>query len=451
MLKHIPKSDINLRPFKVYKTFTATETSSGYDVSIAEDSTDLGYTDNVLLEKKALYHRLKTMYYNGDNSLNPFLSYGTFKPVYTITETAKQRSLKERAIVLTIPQIKFGEQIKPNSIYLQNLINVGNEEIYDDGYGNLISNYSSYTFTKMDIETKEFWFIDADNNLVKTYLVDYTIGAGLDIEDSILLLENEDTFYLIQIDVEASTISFLGIFKNTNVNVPIIGNVFYSHGIITITRETQIDGTRENALSEYNLTYKSTNTIYENEYLLVVGEDEFNVSTNPTSYVEMNIETGSIDLGNSTKYQIDATGIPLPVNGGFILYLDNGGSEVTLAIDENIVYNFYASEILSDNLIGCSLQQFRKNNVVSWRNSEKYQRTTLNNPYISAYNGISASGFDVYEYSSSIDTMGSYLAPYITTIGLYDDNMDMIAVAKLAKPVKSMPDLPVNFLVRFDT
>ena len=60
-------------------------------------------------------------------------------------------------------------------------------------------------------------------------------------------------------------------------------------------------------------------------------------------------------------------------------------------------------------------------------------------------------GFDEYDYSSSIDTTGSYLAPYVTTIGLYDDNNDMIAVAKLPQPIKSLPDYPVNFIVRFDT
>lgn len=56
-----------------------------------------------------------------------------------------------------------------------------------------------------------------------------------------------------------------------------------------------------------------------------------------------------------------------------------------------------------------------------------------------------------YEYSSSVDTTGSFLAPYITTIGLYDDNYDLVAVAKLARPVKSLPEFPVNFLVRFDS
>jgi hypothetical protein len=60
-------------------------------------------------------------------------------------------------------------------------------------------------------------------------------------------------------------------------------------------------------------------------------------------------------------------------------------------------------------------------------------------------------GFADYEYSSSLDRTGSYLAPYITTIGLYDDELNMVAVAKLPQPIKSLPDYPVNFIVRFDT
>jgi len=60
-------------------------------------------------------------------------------------------------------------------------------------------------------------------------------------------------------------------------------------------------------------------------------------------------------------------------------------------------------------------------------------------------------GFADYEYSSSLDRTGSYLAPYITTIGLYDDELNMVAVAKLPQPIKSLPDYPVNFIIRFDT
>ena len=60
-------------------------------------------------------------------------------------------------------------------------------------------------------------------------------------------------------------------------------------------------------------------------------------------------------------------------------------------------------------------------------------------------------GFEHWESSGSIDITGSYLAPYITTVGLYDDNCDLVLVAKLPKPIKSFPDIPINFIVRFDT
>lgn len=40
--------------------------------------------------------------------------------------------------------------------------------------------------------------------------------------------------------------------------------------------------------------------------------------------------------------------------------------------------------------------------------------------------------------------------PYITTIGLYNDNHDLVAVAKLATPLKKRKDIDVNIIIRFD-
>jgi hypothetical protein len=59
--------------------------------------------------------------------------------------------------------------------------------------------------------------------------------------------------------------------------------------------------------------------------------------------------------------------------------------------------------------------------------------------------------FNEYEASSSLDQTGSFLAPMITTIALYDNELNMVAVAKLPQPIKSLPDYPVNFIIRFDT
>ena len=59
--------------------------------------------------------------------------------------------------------------------------------------------------------------------------------------------------------------------------------------------------------------------------------------------------------------------------------------------------------------------------------------------------------FGYYEDYVSLDPTGSFLAPYITTIALYDNELNMVAVAKLPQPIKSTPDYPINFIIRFDS
>jgi hypothetical protein len=67
------------------------------------------------------------------------------------------------------------------------------------------------------------------------------------------------------------------------------------------------------------------------------------------------------------------------------------------------------------------------------------------------WNGIQIKPeFLAYYESSSIDPTGSYLAPYITTIGLYD-GQELVAIAKLGQPIKNPMDYPITFCVRWDS
>ena len=40
--------------------------------------------------------------------------------------------------------------------------------------------------------------------------------------------------------------------------------------------------------------------------------------------------------------------------------------------------------------------------------------------------------------------------PYITSIGLYNDDGQMLAVGKLAEPVEKRDDIDMNFIIRWD-
>ena len=57
-------------------------------------------------------------------------------------------------------------------------------------------------------------------------------------------------------------------------------------------------------------------------------------------------------------------------------------------------------------------------------------------------------GTDKFRLTSSMTGAGA--GPYITAVGLYDNNNDLMAVAKLARPRKKPTDLPITFKVQID-
>jgi len=75
----------------------------------------------------------------------------------------------------------------------------------------------------------------------------------------------------------------------------------------------------------------------------------------------------------------------------------------------------------------------------------------VNKSFYNAGTKIINTEFNNYEDYVSLDPTGSFLAPYITTIALYDNELNMVAVAKLPQPIKSTPDYPINFIIRFDS
>ena len=51
---------------------------------------------------------------------------------------------------------------------------------------------------------------------------------------------------------------------------------------------------------------------------------------------------------------------------------------------------------------------------------------------------------------SGLVSSGVDFSPYITSVGLYDDNNDLLAVAKFTSPVKKPTDLPMTFKLQID-
>ena len=312
MIKEIPKSDVIVRPFKVYKEWTLDETDitplyGTLQTDLYDSDTD--DTNSNGISKRTLYDSVYAQFYLNPATASVLTEVGN-RQSYASTN---ERIMGDTIGVIPIPHEYYGEGIKIGTLELQ----YGAVSVSDDGNSNLVDNSGN-----------------------------------------------------------------------------IKGNVFYDRGLIVVTKDV-VD---ETTLSNYQISYRSTMTIYENEIFLSVNENEFNVSQNPTAVFE------------------------------------DGGSKIEIVTNRK-------DKLLAANQFTTS--SYYKSGIKSIRNSQY--------PYVSNFDGVSVGSFDDYITSGSVDQTGSYLAPYITTIGLYDEALNMVAVAKLPKPIKSLPDYPVNFIVRFDT
>lgn len=124
-------------------------------------------------------------------------------------------------------------------------------------------------------------------------------------------------------------------------------------------------------------------------------------------------------------------------------YLDINGDGVVDAYDANLILRYY--------------NRIRTNKLVEGNITVGSTRTTADDVrnLLDIYTGINQDKvihpyFYNYLASSSYDKTGSYLSTYVTTIGLYDDDYNMVGVAKLGTPLKILQDYPINFIVSWD-
>ena len=75
----------------------------------------------------------------------------------------------------------------------------------------------------------------------------------------------------------------------------------------------------------------------------------------------------------------------------------------------------------------------------SW--SEEEYNYSQNPTVISGSND----GSKLYDFAT-----GSYFSPYITTVGMYNEQMDLLAVGKLAQPLPSSRTTDTTILVNID-
>jgi len=167
-----------------------------------------------------------------------------------------------------------------------------------------------------------------------------------------------------------------------------VGNVFYEHGIIALTNR---------------------NAIYTGSGL-GTGADGFSVQFQAT-----NTACEHEYMCHVEEYQFNGTTNPSIVVG-------RSGS-IQIPQGARYIYNESLENPQYENTIDLVLPAASSSYQLSYSAGTEYQNFST----------------------------GSEFGTYITNIGLYNDENELLAISKLSNPIKNDKDLPISFLVRFDS
>lgn len=426
MLKNIAKSNVQHRSFKVYKKFYASEgdypvlklydkTSSLHSASGSFDASTFEKTISGSVinsyHKHPMYKSIRHKYFIQNDLVKMF---GNISNLY---DFANERRLEETIYVIDIDQIKYGEGIKPSSISLTSPQVASGSKVTDDGKGNLYSKTTEYNWIRADFNqftnnfSKGIDIVFSDTN-TDPLNIRAQQPYGVDFQNPLIKLTFEgdtDDRTIQRMDAFTDTIqtgsqgtitiaeglNFLG----SGLEQIQVGNVFYADGLIMFTTLSEGED-----ITDYDLEYRSTKTVHELEVLCQAGDCEFNYSQNPSA----------IDVTVSGSY----TFVPTPIGPRRFGRPPRNWDSEPVKIKEVTTID---------------------------RTAEYYGSVTS-----SVTNEFATGSWDDYYTYSLTDPTGSYLTTFVSTIGLYDDNNNLVAVAKLPKPIKKYPDMAVNFIVRMD-
>lgn len=299
----------------------------------------------------------------------------------------QERVIGTTGYVISLPQKKYGEGVQPKSLILKDLTN--DVQFTDDGFGNITSRFAKYILSSINFETGEIIIVDSEGEEFIGTLFTTPGVPAIDLESGLVKMTfGSDTDTIYVMSIDLEEGSI-----QFELALDFDGQDIdqLRFGNVIYSEGLIILNDTATQMSSYVLDFKATKTISELEILLTSKAGEFNVSQAP--------------------------------------------SAVTMEISGS-----YETEITSDvGIVGGT----QKITVV-----DDIQQT----PYISgSYNPSISGSWDDYDTSASYDPTGSYLTPFISTIGIYDKAGDMIAIAKLPQPIKNLPDYDMNFLVRLDT
>ena len=499
VFKKIDTADIQINPFQANKSFTVysgSATSSALTLQGVYIDTnvlpligsELTYNDASNIDgslQSVTYFSINHLYYKNKNQ--PYNNFGQTNLNFI------KKHLYETASILSFPQNKVGEGIKLSSFTLS----VPNTASFtSDDYGNVNDSNFDTSSIISDVKYYEGFneYFDTNRITYESNNVTYVDGVNASNGDQLPIglsayftgssyiksilpgAYNRDENYAISFYVSganASTSNQLIITKASSSRSP------------QYPFRVELSGSNQIVFSvagtnEYSM--QVTSSIVADQWRHVVCEKS---GSTLNMYVD-----GTLHVSASDPELLTAQCSPVTASDARIDNLDNlyiggfGSSSLNLSgkLDEIRIYNksLTSTEVgyLADRTEGGTFIQtgvvgnvFEKQGIVVLSTTDYRYHDMINFPYTASYK----STVSIYELgvttridqgdfnmstnvSLTKDDNESYrcfvasssFAPYITTIGLYNDVGQLLAIGKLAQPIRKRNDVDMNFLVRMD-
>lgn len=505
VFKKIGDSDVKVNPFQTYKSWmvvSGSATSSALPLqAIYSDintlpalGSNLTFNDAKNIDdslQTITYYSINHLYYK--NKLEPMKTYGPTD----LTRTKK--FLYQTASILSFPQVCIGEGVKPASFTMTSsyIFMSSTESLYidSDRYGNL---YDSIYNTSSIISGVKFY--EGFNEYFDTSRIIYDY-ANVDFTTGIQYIDDPTNNYglLAQFNGNGYIKTELDGYYDRNHDYAIS---FFIFGTNTSSASTLVMAKASSSLTPqypFKIEIDTSNyikfsiagsTTFKSQLTSTVTVDSIThvhvVCQKSGSTMEIWID-GNLDQSTTNNLLIDTLSpftASARIDNVDPLYIGGWESNSNMVgqLDEIRIFNkaLDATEIghLSNRKVGGGFIQsnhvgniFTKQGVAVLSAPDHRINNILNLPYTASYRStktiyelgvlanVDAGDFNV---SSNISlttdddqtyksfAIDSSFAPYITTIGLYDDAGRLLAIGKLAQPIRKRNDVDTNFLIRID-
>ena len=508
VFKKINPTDYSVNPFEAHKEFkfySASAVSENYNQlqgiyvdglpNISSSKTFNSAINSDGSYQFAIYNSINQLFYKRKE--HPAETHGP-------TDLVKSpKFLYQSASVFSIPQIKMGQSIKPASFTY-----TGSVHLKSDKYGNIYNqaiDTGSYPTQETFYEGFNEYFdtsrfnkrypqsiinnIAGGNRIIfndgisGSYGDKKPIGKSLELVGSgRIITDLNGTYdryedYAISFFISASSAV---VHPNSLILGKVSSSIDYVYPFkIELSGSKQIHFSAAGA-SNYIAQITSSTAVTSSWHHVVCQKSGSNLelwldgtkhssgSFNLLKYQFNSPFTSSAKINNNHPLKIGGYG---PGTGGYRGYLDEiriFNKTLTQAHINTLMDRSVSGGVLQTNKVGnvfnkqglvvVSSPDYRYNDLITANYTASYKSTVKLYEH-SILARIDENDFNVSQNPSVLTdnnmniqswATGSNFVPYITTIGLYNDSGQLLAIGKLGQPIKNRNDVDMNFLISLD-